>query len=80
MTSTTCEGLNAFLTNTLGSSSHSTMSIFSPPNSLTTASTRTPLAPTQAPTASISPFSEVTLILERSPASRATDLTITVPS
>ncbi|SCT49612.1 Uncharacterised protein [Staphylococcus aureus] len=56
------------------------MSIFSPPSSSTTASTRAPLAPTHAPTASISLFSEKTLILERSPASRATDLTITVPS
>ena len=54
--------------------------LFSPPSSSTTASTRAPLEPTHAPTASISGLSEYTLILERSPASRATDLTITVPS
>ena len=56
------------------------MSIFSPCNSLTTACTREPRMPTQAPTGSIEESFETTAILAREPGSRATDFTSTMPS
>ena len=56
------------------------MSIFSPCSSLTTAWTREPRMPTQAPTGSIEESREVTAILAREPGSRATDFTSITPS
>ena len=56
------------------------MSIFSPCNSLTTACTREPRMPTQAPTGSIEESFDMTAILAREPGSRATDFTSTMPS
>ena len=56
------------------------MSIFSPCNSFTTAWTRLPRMPTQAPTGSMDESREMTAILARLPASRATDLMVTIPS
>jgi hypothetical protein len=53
------------------------MSIFSPCSSFTTACTRLPRMPTQAPTGSIEPSFDSTAILAREPGSRATDLTST---
>ena len=47
------------------------MSIFSPRSSCTTACTREPFMPTQAPTGSTSRSRELTAIFERAPASRA---------
>ena len=47
------------------------MSMRSPPSSLTTAWTREPLRPTQAPTGSIASSREKTAILVRLPTSRA---------
>ena len=65
---------------TAGSSSHFTISIFSPLSSSTIFCTRCPLGPTQAPTASTSSSRDTTAILERIPGSRATDFNSTVPS
>ena len=56
------------------------MSIFSPCSSLTTAWTREPRMPTQAPTGSTEESREITAILAREPGSRATALTSTMPS
>ncbi len=56
------------------------MSIFSPWSSLTTAWTRLPRMPTQAPTGSIEESREMTAILARLPGSRATDFTSMMPS
>jgi hypothetical protein len=56
------------------------MSIFSPRSSCTTACTREPFMPTQAPTGSTSPSREVTAILLRDPGSRATLTMRTMPS
>ena len=56
------------------------MSIFSPCSSPTTACTRWPRMPTQAPTGSIEESLEMTAILARQPGSRATDLISTMPS
>jgi hypothetical protein len=56
------------------------MSIFSPCNSPTTAWTRLPRMPTQAPTGSIEESLEITAILAREPGSRATDLISMMPS
>jgi uncharacterized membrane protein len=56
------------------------MSIFSPCSSLTTACTRLPRMPTQAPTGSIEESREITAILARLPGSRATDLISMMPS
>jgi hypothetical protein len=50
------------------------MSIFSPCNSPTTAWTRLPRIPTQAPTGSMEESLEITAILARLPGSRATEL------
>ena len=52
VTPITWAGLNAFATNTAGSSCHGMTSIFSPPSSATTDWTRAPRWPTVAPTGS----------------------------
>ena len=62
------------------SGDHGMMSIFSPCSSFTTAWTRDPRMPTQAPTGSIERSFERTAILAREPGSRATDTTSTTPS
>jgi hypothetical protein len=59
---------------------HGMMSIFSPCSSWTTAWTRLPRMPTQAPTGSIEVSLEITAILAREPGSRATDLISMMPS
>ena len=59
---------------------HGMMSIFSPCNSFTTACTREPRIPTQAPTGSTEESREITPILAREPGSRATALISTMPS
>jgi uncharacterized membrane protein len=56
------------------------MSIFSPCSSFTTACTRLPRMPTQAPTGSIELSLEMTAILARLPGSRATALISMTPS
>ena len=56
------------------------MSIFSPCNSPTTACTRLPRMPTQAPTGSMPLSREITAILARLPGSRATALISMMPS
>ena len=56
------------------------MSIFSPRSSCTTAWTRLPFIPTQAPTGSTSPSREETAILARPPGSRAAASMTTTPS
>ena len=65
---------------TLGSSLHSIRSIFSSSNSATIAWTRTPLTPTQVPTASIASSLAVTATFERLPGSRAIATISTCPS
>jgi hypothetical protein len=59
---------------------HWMMSIFSPWSSFTTACTREPRMPTQAPTGSMEESLETTAILAREPGSRATDFSSTTPS
>ncbi len=59
---------------------HGMMSIFSPCSSFTTAWTRLPRMPTQAPTGSMEESREMTAILAREPGSRATDFTSMMPS
>ncbi len=71
-------GFNASAINTLGSEVQVMMSIFSPRSSRTTACTRDPLMPTQAPTGSTAFSREVTAILVRSPGSRTTALISTI--
>jgi uncharacterized membrane protein len=56
------------------------MSIFSPCNSPTTAWTRLPRIPTQAPTGSMPLSREMTAIFARLPGSRATALISMIPS
>ena len=56
------------------------MSIFSPCSSCTTACTREPRMPTQAPTGSIELSRLITAILARLPGSRATALISMMPS
>ena len=56
------------------------MSIFSPCSSFTTACTRLPRMPTQAPTGSIELSYEITAIFARLPGSRATALISMIPS
>ena len=73
-------GARAFTTNVAMSGDHGMMSIFSPCNSFTTACTREPRMPTQAPTGSTEESREMTAILAREPGSRATALTSTMPS
>src|ERR1044071_2859923 len=68
----TSAGAIALHTKRAGSGSHGTMSIFSPRSSCTTAWTREPLMPTQAPTGSTSASRLVRAIFEREPGSRAT--------
>ncbi len=80
VTSTTSAGESAEAMNLHGSSSYSTISIFSPPSSATMRFTRMPFAPMQAPTASTSGLWLCTAILVREPASRETALISTVPS
>src|SRR5881409_2981652 len=63
-----------------GSLLQSTMSILSPRSSCTTACTRVPRMPTQAPTGSTSRSLEVTAIFARPPGSRAAPFTSTMPS
>ena len=63
-----------------GSSDHLIMSIFSPFSSSTMVLTRWPRGPTQAPMGSTLGSADQTASLVREPASRATDLTSTVPS
>src|SRR6266571_2541651 len=79
-TRVTSAGCSAFTTKRAGSSSQGTMSIFSPRSSCTTACTRLPFMPTQAPTGSTSPSREATAILVRPPGSRATASITTTPS
>src|SRR5262249_5824064 len=76
----TFAGLSALVTKTIGSSDHSTMSIFSPRSSRMIACTRVPFMPTQAPTGSTSRSREYTATFARSPASRTAPRIITVPS
>ena len=59
---------------------HGMMSIFSPCNSATTACTRLPRMPTQAPTGSMLESRLITAILARLPGSRATALISMIPS
>ena len=70
----TSAGARALTTNVASSGDHWMMSIFSPCNSLTTAWTRLPRMPTQAPTGSMLESFEITAIFARLPESRATDL------
>ena len=80
ITSTTFAGERAFSIKIAGFSSQFTISIFSPLSSFTTAFTRLPFIPTQAPTASTSGLLEYTAILVLEPASRAIFFISTVPS
>ncbi len=70
----TSAGARALTTKVAGSGDHGMMSIFSPDSSFTTACTREPRMPTQAPTGSMLLSLETTAILAREPGSRATDL------
>src|SRR5262249_10357610 len=58
----TSAGASALTTKLAGSAVHGMMSIFSPCNSLTTACTRDPRMPTQAPTGSTDESREITAI------------------
>ena len=79
-TLTTSAGDRAAAIYWAGSSDHLMMSTFSPLSSLTMLFTRWPRGPTQAPMASTSGSADQTASLVRLPASRAMDLTSTVPS
>ena len=70
----------ALITNRTGSMSYGMMSIFSPRSSWTTAWTREPFMPTQAPTGSTSESRLATAIFERAPGSRAAVRMLTMPS
>ena len=61
----TSAGASALTTKFAGSAVHGMMSIFSPCSSLTTACTREPRMPTQAPTGSTEESREITAILAR---------------
>src|SRR6516164_4284595 len=63
----TSAGASAFTTNVAVSIDHGMMSIFSPCSSFTTACTREPRMPTQAPTGSTEESREITAILARDP-------------
>jgi hypothetical protein len=76
----TSAGAMALHTKRAGSRSNGTMSIFSPRSSCTTACTREPFMPTQAPTGSTSESRLVTAIFERAPGSRAAATILTMPS
>jgi hypothetical protein len=79
-TLTTSAGWSALTMKVAASGDQGMMSIFSPCNSPTTACTREPLMPTQAPTGSMELSREITPILAREPGSRATALISTMPS
>jgi hypothetical protein len=79
-TLTTSAGWSALTMKVAWSGDHGMMSIFSPWSSPTTAWTREPRMPTQAPTGSIDESREETAILAREPGSRATACTVTMPS
>ena len=76
----TSAGASALTTKVAMSGDQGMMSIFSPCNSLTTACTREPRMPTQAPTGSTDESREITPIFARDPGSRATALISTMPS
>ena len=76
----TVAGWSALTTNVAVSSLHGMMSIFSPCSSCTTACTRLPFMPTQAPTGSIELSWLITPILARLPGSRAAALISMMPS
>ena len=59
---------------------HGMMSIFSPCNSPTTACTREPRMPTQAPTGSMEESREITAILARDAGIAGDRLDVTMPS
>ena len=65
--------------NALWSSSHDTMSIFSPCSSLTMLWIRLPRMPMQEPTGSMPAWDALTATLLRKPASRAMALISTTP-
>ena len=76
----TSAGASALTMKVAASGFHWMMSTFSPCSSPTTACTRWPRMPTQAPTGSMELSLEMTAILAREPGSRATDLICTMPS
>ena len=76
----TVAGCKALTMKVAVSSLHGMMSIFSPCNSCTTACTRLPFMPTQAPTGSIELSRLITPILARLPGSRAAALISMMPS
>jgi hypothetical protein len=78
-TRATRAGASASFANRSGSGDHGTMSIRSPPSSLTTACTREPFRPTHAPTGSIESSREKTAIFVRLPTSRALARMSTIP-
>ena len=79
-TLTTSAGDRAAAMYSAGSSDHLMISTFSPLSSSTMLLTRWPRGPTQAPMGSTSGSADQTASLVRLPASRAMDLTSTVPS
>ena len=76
----TVAGWSALTTKVARSSDQGMMSIFSPCSSWTTAWTREPFMPTQAPTGSIELSWLITPILARLPGSRAAALISMMPS
>ena len=76
----TSAGASALTMKVASSGDHWMMSIFSPCSSATTACTREPLMPTQAPTGSMELSLEITAILARLPGSRATARISMTPS
>ena len=76
----TSAGERAAATYSAGSSEYLMMSTFSPLSSSTMLFTRWPRGPTQAPMGSTLGSADQTASLVRLPASRAMDLTSTVPS
>ena len=75
----TCDGLNAFAMYLFGSLLHSSISIFSPCNSLTILCILTPLRPTQEPTGSTPSWRALTATLLLEPLSRAIPTISTAP-
>ncbi len=76
----TSAGARALTIKVASSPDQGMMSIFSPCNSATTACTREPRMPTQAPTGSMELSLETTAILARLPGSRATARISMTPS
>ncbi len=76
----TSAGCSALTMKVAASGDQGMMSIFSPASSLTTACTRLPRMPTQAPTGSIELSLLRTAILARLPGSRATEWISMMPS